>query len=334
VKAAAVDERTPDARNDADASRRGAGPIVLVVNPAAGAGDARRKLAALARALDESGAHYEVHLTRRPGDATPLVRAALLAGAAGVGVMGGDGTLGEAAGGFFDEQGRAFATDRWLAPLPAGTGGDFRRTVGAPVRPTEMARALLAGKARPIDCGWVRYVDDDGAPAERAFLNIASFGMSGVVDRLVNAGPKWIGGRLSFLIGSARALLRYRPRPVVLQLDDAPPRRTTIVNLAVANGRFFGGGMMIAPTAEVDDGRFDVVGLEDMSLGQVLGLTGSIYRGGHVGRPGVSVARASKVVAEPLDPRGPPVLLDVDGEAPGRLPATFELRRAAFLLRT
>jgi YegS/Rv2252/BmrU family lipid kinase len=309
-------------------------PIVLVVNPAAGAGDARRKLAALEAALARAGARYEVRLTQRPGDATPLVRDALRAGAAGVGVMGGDGTLGEAAGGFFDERGEPFATDRWLAPLPAGTGGDFRRTVGASAAPADMARALLSGRTRPIDCGWLRYVGEDGAPAARAFLNIASFGMSGVVDRLVNAGPKWLGGRLSFFVGSARALARYAPRPVALRLDDGPPRRATIVNLAVANGQYFGGGMRIAPSAELDDGRFDVVGLEDMSKWQVLGLTGTIYRGAHVGRPGVTVARAAKVVAEPLDPRGPPVLLDVDGEAPGRLPATFELRRAALLLRT
>ncbi|MCC6875582.1 MAG: diacylglycerol kinase family lipid kinase [Sandaracinaceae bacterium] len=306
-------------------------PFLLVVNPRAGAGTAERKLPALRRALEDAGARFDVATTAGPRDATRLVREALRAGMRGVAIVGGDGSLNEAVTGFFDEEGRPIAPDAWLGPLPCGTGGDFRRALGIPHAIEPMVTRMLWARPRRVDVGWLSYVDDEGQRAHRAFLNIASFGLSGLVDRVVNAGPKWMGGTPSFLLGTLRAMAGFERQRVRLQLDDGPVREASVLTVAVANGRFFGGGMHIAPEAKIDDGLFDVVTLE-MSPIESLAHTGDIYRGAHLGKKGVRLERGTRLTAEAIDP-DERVLIDLDGEAPGALPATFELRARALLLR-
>ncbi|AKF05580.1 diacylglycerol/lipid kinase family protein [Sandaracinus amylolyticus] len=311
--------------------------FLLVVNPRAGAGRAEKRLPALSDALHAAGAKFEVARTAGPRHATEIVRDALGRGVRGIGVVGGDGTLNEAVNGFFDGDGRVIDPDAWIGPLSCGTGGDFRKTIGSPDVGAggrgmdALASRFVAATPRPLDVGWLEMLDHDGAPARRAFLNIASFGVGGLVDRLVNETPKWMGGTPAFFLGTVRALARYRSQRVRVRLDDGAARETKIVNMAVANGRFFGGGMQIAPRAEIDDGLFDVVGLE-MDVSASFGLTSRIYRGRHLDRPGVSFERARRVRAEPVS-EGDHVLLDVDGEAPGRLPATFSVRASAIHLR-
>ena len=312
-------------------------PFVVVLNPRAGAGRAGKLVPALERALREAGAAHELIETSGPRDATRLVRDALRRGVRGIAVVGGDGTLGEAAGGFFDERGEPLGQGAWLGALPCGTGGDFRKTLGLPStgpsgRDLEaLVTRMLGAAPRPIDAGWLRYVGHDAKPAERAFLNIASFGVGGLVDQLVNDAPKWMGGTPAFLIGTLRALRRYTAAEVRVSLDGGPARQTRIVNMAVANGRFFGGGMHVAPEAILDDGLFDVVGIETSVRGS-LALAGRLYAGKHLGQPGVTHARARVVYAEAVRP-DEHVLLDVDGESAGRLPATFEIRPGAILFR-
>ncbi len=306
-------------------------PFLLVVNPRAGAGAAEERLPALERALEEAGARFEVALTQGPRDATRIVREALLRGTQGVAVVGGDGTLNEAVNGFFDERGAPIAPDAWLGPLPCGTGGDFRRTLGVSREIDPMVTRMLWARPRRIDVGWLRFVDDEGRPAERAFLNIASFGMSGLVDRVVNESPKWMGGTPAFLLGTLKAMVRYRNQRVRLTVDGGEPREASVLTVAVANGRFFGGGMQVAPHALIDDGRFDMVTLAQSPV-ESLKMTGDIYRGAHLDRDGVSCVRAERVFAEPVDP-SERVLIDLDGEAPGSLPATFSIMPGALLLR-
>jgi len=312
--------------------------FVLVVNPHAGAGRVSAVLPAIESALRARGASFRTELTRGHGDATRIVRAALRDGAEGVAVVGGDGTLSEAAHGFFTEDGQPLAPNAFLAPISAGTGGDFRKSVGSAnvdrrgLGVGQAVDRMLNATPRPIDAGWLEHLDHDGRPARRAFLNIASFGMGGLVDRLVNDSPKWMGGQAAFMVGSFRALVRYRAAPIRVRIDDGPLRETTVLNMMVANGQYFGGGMHAAPRAVIDDGLFDIVGMEHMSKSAAVLATKKLYDGSLLSHPRVTFARARKVYAEPVNARDA-VLLDIDGEAPGKLPATFEMRERAFLLR-
>lgn len=307
-------------------------PFVLLVNPRAGAGVARRRVPFLREALEAEGARFDVRLTDGPMAATRIVRDVLRGDTfAGVAVVGGDGTLNEAVNGFFDDEGSPIAPDAWLAPLPCGTGGDFQRTLGIPHEVEAMVSHMMTSEPRPIDVGWLRFVDDAGVPAQRAFINIASFGLGGIVDRHVNEGPKWMGGTPAFLLGTLRAMVGYRNQRVRVRVDDAPPRELSILNLAVANGRYFGGGMHVAPRAKVDDGLFDIVALQNTAWSG-LPKTHHIYQGTHLRDDDVWHARGAKIFAEPVQAHER-VLLDVDGEAPGALPATFEIKPGALRLR-
>jgi diacylglycerol kinase family enzyme len=140
-----------------------------------------------------------------------------------------------------------------------------------------------------------------------------------------------MGGRAAFFIGSLRAMATYENAPVAVTLDGEKWFEGRVVNVAVANGQYFGGGMRIAPEADPSDGRFDVVAIGDLTLGESLGLSKRLYSGKHLGMPKVRHERASRVEARPLGTR--PVLIDLDGEAPGRLPLRARIAAGALRLR-
>lgn len=299
----------------------------MVVNPQSQNGALGRRWHHLAGILRREVAFDEVR-TKGPGDATRLTREALRAGASAVVAIGGDGTINEVVNGFF-EDGERIAPEASLGIVPFGTGGDFRKSLHLPKDHARAAEILGRGRTRTIDLGTLELTRRDGSTEHRVFANIASFGISGMVDRLVNQSSKALGGTLSFMIASARASFEYENQRVrlVFDEDEAHPVDMTINTVAVANGRYFGGGMFIAPDAELDDGSFDVVVLGDMGLKDMLVNGRRLYAGTHLDMDKVSHRRARTVRAESLG--GAKVELDVDGETPGILPATFRILPAA-----
>ena len=303
----------------------------VISNPSAGSGSATRRLPALKRLLEERGIQAEFLETRAPGDATRLVREARADGVECLAVMGGDGTLNEVSQGYLDAEGQPLEGPD-LALIPSGTGGDFRKTFGLGSTLEEAVERLATAEARPLDLGSLEITAHSGETIRRAFLNVTSFGLGGLTDRLVNAGPKWIGGRAAFFVGSLRALVSYSNAPVRLRVDGQVLLEAPIVNVAVANGKYFGGGMKIAPDALPDDGLFDVIAMHDLTRAQGVALSPRIYQGTHLGQPGVRFARGSLIEAESLVPRAE-VLIDMDGETPGRLPLVARVARGAIKIR-
>ena len=296
---------------------------VVIVNPKSQGGRLGKRWPELADILQRQFPFDDVH-TESAGHATELVREALRGGAERIVAIGGDGTVNEVVNGFF-ENGKPFAPHASFALIPFGTGGDFRRTLGIPLDTLEAAKIIAANHERAIDVGRLDYVATNGEKAVRMFANIASFGVSGVVDRLVNESGKKLG-RLSFAIATARATWSYKNQRVSLVFDGDVAQRSeaTINTVAVANGKYFGGAMMVAPNAELDDGQFDVIAMGDFGFGDLLKSGRRLYQGTHLAMDKVTARRARLVEAEPVDPKG--VLeLDVDGEPLGRLPARFEL---------
>jgi YegS/Rv2252/BmrU family lipid kinase len=294
----------------------------VVVNPKSQGGKLGKRWPELADTIGRAFPFDEVR-TQGPGDATRLAREALRGGAERVVAIGGDGTVNEVVNGFFDDDGKPIAPDASFALIPFGTGGDFRRTFELPTEVADAAAVIAANERKRIDVGRLTFVSSSGKPAHRMFANIASFGVSGVVDRLVNESGKRFG-RLSFMFAAARATWSYKNQRVGLLLDGKDRIEMTINTVAVANGKFFGGAMKVAPDAEPDDGLFDVVALGDFGFGEVVTSGRRLYKGTHLAMEKVSVRRAKVVEAEPIDPAAI-VELDVDGETPGRLPAKFEL---------
>ncbi len=156
-------------------------------------------------------------------------------------------------------------------------------------------------------------------------------GVSGEVSRLVNRGVKLPSGRLSFMLASARALLSWSDRPVRWRVDGGPWQEERLTALSVCNGRYFGGGMQVAPDAKMEDGLFDVVTWKGFGLSDFVAKRRMLYDGTHVKLENTRVVRARSVEAEPVGDAE--VLLDVDGESPGTLPARFTLLPGALRIR-
>jgi len=292
---------------------------LVIANPASAAGSTRRTLLQLDARLREAIGEYELAWTRGPRDAERLAREAVRSGIEKLIVAGGDGTAAEVVSGILGASLGAYVE---VAFLPLGTGADFHRTLDIPRDPGLAVAALASGKGRRIDAGRVHYVGDDGQTHETYFVNVASAGLSGVVTRSVNGTSKALGARLAFLIGTLVGLARFRPRRVRLRLDGAEIFAGELALVAAANGRYFGGGMHVAPKARPDDGLLDVVIVPALPKRVLVTRLPRLYAGTHLAVPGVSLQRGRRLE---LEPEGPPALGEIDGESIARLPMSVEV---------
>lgn len=306
----------------------------LIVNPEARGGWPRRNWPSIEPTLRQTLGDFDVCFTTREGEGRSLARMAVQKGAKLIIALGGDGTASEVAAGLLAEK-DALGDGELpcsFGYLPCGTGGDLRRTLGTSLSIKEAAQAIATSKGRYIDAGRLDYIGNDGQPQRGYFINVASVGIGGLVDRYANRSSKFLGGKLTFFIASLRATLKYKNAAVRVRLDDRPVREHRIYLVAVANGRYCGGSMHVAPTAFIDDGLLEVVLFGDLSFTEALEVGRVIYKGNHLALPKVSCTRARVVSIEPCDPNEH-VLLDVDGETPGRLPATWTVMPRALHLR-
>jgi YegS/Rv2252/BmrU family lipid kinase len=299
----------------------------LIVNPRAANGATGRHFDDISAAVRAAVGEHGHAFTERPMHASDLARRALREGADLVIAVGGDGTINEVVNGFFEEPRygdapRPVRAGAALGILPRGTGGDLRRTLGLDGDLRSCA-PRLKHESRPVDVGRIDYVDFKGQPAARYFINVAEAGVGSDVVRIANASSKLLGGKLTFALASLRALAGWRDVPVRWSLDGAPPEEGSVTTFAIANGRCFGGGMIVAPGALLDDGLFHVTIWSGYSLSDFVLRSGSMYDGSHVNLKGTRTATARSVRLEPAAGARGPVNIEADGELIGRLPATF-----------
>lgn len=307
---------------------RGVVKTAAIVNPRSGGGRTGARLGAIGDALAAALGEVTVLTTTAPGDATRLTAKALREGYRRIVAIGGDGTLNEAVNGFFSAR-APIAADAEFAFAMSGSGGDFRKSFDIGADLMDAIARLKSATPRPIDLGRVAYRDRSGAAQERLFLNIASCGLSGDVVERVNRAriAKWFGGPFAFKWHSTMAALGFKPWRLRLTVDEAFDRELDVSVIAVCNGRYFGGGMKVAPDAALDDGLFDIVVIGATSKREMIARMNEIYAGAHIAHPSVTVLRGRHVVASVVDERPAPA--ERDGEGDMRLPATFDILPAA-----
>jgi diacylglycerol kinase family enzyme len=266
---------------------------VVVVNPSAAAGRVGKQRTRLRHAIETVIGPCRFVETVRQGHAPQLVHEAIESGATRLLSLGGDGTHHEVVNGIMAHPDGEGVT---LGILPVGTGGDLKRTLGAHSLPDAL-RAVVEEPVRAVDVGHARFFDDHGHPTERWFINIASCGISGLVDRLVNSTSKRLGDGRS--LGQHEAMM-----------------------VLVGNGCFAGGGMQFCPHAQLDDGLLDLLIVPAAPLLPSLLRTRHLYQGTLAAVDGVISARATQVTVRPLA-EAAQLLLDLDGESPGTAPVTF-----------
>lgn len=293
---------------------------VIILNPQSGNGSTGREWPEIYARAKSSLGPFEAVMTSAAGEAVQLARDALQEGAERVICIGGDGTLNEVVNGFMFE-GKPVNPDAVLGFIPNGTGCDFVRTVSIPRSVERSIDLINQENARPIDIGRVCYKDNQGHDAVRYFVNIASFGLGGeIVDR-VNRTSKALGPFICFLWSTLLSLLLFGKKNITFSIDDGRETQAVCWNIAVANGRYHGGGMLVAPDAMVNDGLFHITVIGDLSLPQVIRHLPKLYTGKINTIKQVKITTGKKISAWSQHN----VLIDMDGEQPGTLPAVIDI---------
>jgi diacylglycerol kinase family enzyme len=210
--------------------------------------------------------------------------------------------------------------------LPLGTGGDFARTVG--IHGVAHAIEVLGeGKVRRLDAMRARYRVGEGH-RERYFVNAASIGLGAEVARAVNAGGSMLRGRARYLAAALRTLARGCSYAVTLRVDGAPAQYYNSTTIAIGNGRYQGGGMLLAPLAKADDGQIDVTVVDEVSLATVATNVSKLYSGSIYTDRRAHHLRGSRLSAESSGD----VPFECDGELVGKLPVEIEVVAGAWRL--
>jgi YegS/Rv2252/BmrU family lipid kinase len=283
-----------------------AAPVRLIVNPAAGGGRARRLAPEAVEALRARGLTVKRDDTRDLAHARELAVQAASAGETVV-VLSGDGAIGAVA------QALRAVPGAVLGVLPGGRGNDLARVLGVPDDMREACATIADGVPRAMDVGEVQ--GDDGPP--KTFVGIASAGFDSDANRIANEAPPWLGG-LVYAYGALRTLISWKPARIEIELDPPGERRSfSAYTIGAANSKSYGGGMLAAPDAMLDDSLLEVIVLE--SIGKLAFLTKilpNVFKGTHVNQPSVHVFRAREVSIS----SDRPFTMYADGDPIGELP--------------
>ena len=286
---------------------RGRTALSVIVNPYAGGGRAGRELDNVRGALQRLGLPHRIEPTRSLDHARQLAAAAVTAGERAV-AFGGDGLIAAVAEAVSQEDGI-------LGVLPGGRGNDLARALNIPLDPAEACTVLAHGAVSRLDLGQV---------GSRTFVGIASCGFDSVANRIANQNTL-IRGNLVYAYGALRALAGWRPATFNVRIDDGESREVTGFTVAVANSNYYGGGMMLAPTADLQDGLLDVVIIKDMRTLRFLRLLPGVFRGAHIRAPEVETIRARTVEIA----ASRPFEMFADGDPIAELPATVRILSGA-----
>ena len=301
---------------------------LLVVNPKSGGGATERTFGAMKDTIERALGKVDVAMTEHAGHGIELAREGALAGHPLVIAVGGDGTFHEVVNGLMQAN-----RDTRIALIAQGTGGDFRKSLGLEHRLDKYLAAIKSGNERSLDVGKF----SGGGKAAHYFVNILSAGMGGLVDRYVADASRTLGGSAAYFGASLKALINARlgnVKVTVTNQGETKEHRVRSFMIAICNGRYFGGGMHVAPMAKIDDGILEIVALGATSkLGFAMTSRG-IYTGKHIGSGGTVHLRGEKIVLDLANQVARDVyLLDVDGEPMGGLPLTVEVVPKALTLR-
>ena len=304
--------------------------FILIANPISGKGNAKNVAEQGYAALTESGKQGQLMLTSASGDAKRFAQEAVAGGTRYIIACGGDGTLHEVVNGI------ATVPDVTLGVLPCGRGNDFAAAVGIPLKPDAAIATLLSGTPIQVDLGRCyqnshqlkgeavepesSLTDNQQLTTDNYFTTIATCGYDTEVSRRAAKGTPLFAGTASYAYAAVETLFYYEPPTVHLE-GDFGIHEGPILLAATGITNRYGGGFQIVPDARIDDGLFDVCIIRPVSAFTVLRLLVTLFWGGHVGHPAVSMHQTRTLKIE----TDPPMLLYADGEPMCETPATIEI---------
>ncbi len=294
--------------------------MFIIVNPVSANNNTGKEWPLFEKTLWESGYEFDTAFTEYPGHGTDLARQALYKGYRTIMSVGGDGTMNEIVNGFFDN-GHPVNPDSRLAIFSRGTGCDLIRTLGINKGINDLLDILIRDEEKQLDAGSISFADNTGKTTDRYFLNVADIGIGAETANNVNKRSKLLKGFLSFMLGAVSTIITYKNKDFEVLIDDNVILNEKLNSIIVANGKYFGGGMKVAPDAEVDDGLFDIIIIGNLSKPETIASFPLIYKGEHISHPKVRCYRGKKVTVK----SGGLGLIEADGEIPGRYDAVFSI---------
>ena len=332
--------------------------FILIANPISGKGNAKNTAEQAYAALTESGCQGQLVFTSASGDAIRFAREAVAGGIRSVIACGGDGTLHEVVNGI------AMVPDVTLGVLPCGRGNDFAAAVGIPLKPDAAIATLLSGNPIRVDLGrcynssqqsavsnqqenrqpstvshqqrdivaetgmgHATIADSREPTADCYFTTIATCGYDTEVSRRAAKGTPLFAGTASYAYAAVETLFYYEP-PFVRLEGDFGIHEGPLLLAATGITNRYGGGFQIVPNARIDDGLFDVCIIRPVSSLTVLRLLITLFWGGHVSHPAVSMHQTRTLTIE----TDTPILLYADGEPMCETPATIEIIKAGLVV--
>lgn len=301
---------------------RDAPPMHLIVNPTSANGRLARYWPRLLQAMEGARVPFTFEFTEAPGHATELARGARLRGVPTIVSVGGDGTVHEVVNGLVGEEALPFLPGGalpMLGVIPFGTGTDFVRTTGIPRDPLEAIQRLQRGQPRCVDLIEVRY-QHEGQPRRRYCANVVGLGFDAAIVKRVNRSFKALRGTIPFISSLLVELFGYQNKQVAVRFNGQ--ELSGKVNAVVAcNGRYFGGGMEVGPTACPDDGLIDLVIIGDLNRLELLLNLPRIYAGTHLTHPKVRHFQVTEAEVETDED----VFVEAEGELLGRAPVHLRI---------
>ena len=312
--------------------------FVIIANPISGKGHAKNVAEQAHAALTESGQRGQLVLTSASGDAKRFAHEAVADGTRFIIACGGDGTLHEVVNGI------ATVPDVTLGVLPCGRGNDFAAAVGIPLKPEAAIATLLSGTPIRVDLGRcyqnspqltvnshqlkrdvlnenpLPTTNNQQPTTNNYFTTIATCGYDTEVSRRAAKGTPLFAGTASYAYAAVETLFYYDPPSVRLEGDFGTYEGPLLLAATGITSRY-GGGFQIVPNARIDDGLFDVCIVRPVSSVTVLRLLVTLFWGGHVKHPAVSMHQTRTLKIE----TDPPILLYADGEPMCETPATIEI---------
>lgn len=298
-----------------------------VVNPCSANGKTKNKWPFYYKEILKAGLKVDYAYTSSRGNGIELTRQAISEGYKRIIAVGGDGTVNEVLNGLLTDDKTEEGVE--LAILSQGTGSDFVRTCQSRNSVDSFIKSLQEYSTVKSDVGKVTYHNDEGREESRYFLNASNLGIGADIVQRVNNRTKFFGSKLTYFSGSVETILKYSNISTVLKFENNQETENTFCGLVICNGRYIGGGMQIAPEAEIDDGLFDLIVIRDMPKIKRLFNFPLIYQGKHVDLPVIAVYRCSEICLQSDES----ALVEADGEIIGYDPINYRIISRCLTLR-
>jgi len=283
------------------------GKFFFIINPISGNGKAKKRFPIIEEYLIKNNIKYEKSYTEFKGHASSIAKQVKDRNdIKAVVAVGGDGTLFEVINGLY-------RSNIPVGYIPNGTGNDYGRQMNISTDPLLALQRILKYDIKKIDIGRIN---------QHYFVNVASMGFDAEVVKFVNdSNVKALFGKFAYTIGAIKILIKFKPKQIKLTVDNVEYNYDNVWLIAVANNKYYGGGMLISPDSLNNDGLFDICIIKGLTKLKFLKLFTSVFKGEHVKHyPLVEFIKGKELKIVPQDE----LIIQTDGEILTKIDLSFE----------